>query len=130
MATQVAFPYATFDELTAFVGSGYTVPDEADAERLLARAAELIDDKSLHRAQYVTYDDAIEEGTSAAWLRDAVCAQVEFWLEVGVEFGVVEPKGSDSIGNVRIGNMPNELAPRAARFMRRAGVLYRGVVSY
>ena len=124
----VSFPYATEEDLTAFVGDGYTLPD--DAERLITRAAELIDSSTLERAQYLDADDPIEDGTPAAHLRDAVCAQVEFWLEVGVEFGVVEPKGAYSIGQMRIEQMPMELAPRAFRFLRKAGVMYRAVESY
>ena len=118
--------YATRDDLAAYVGSGVTLPDDAEVDRLLARASELIDQKALRR---------IDPGcpAHAAAARQAVCAQVEYWLQHGEDLDVTGPVLSYSIGSMSINygvggpRRVDELAPRARRHLVLAGLLYRSV---
>lgn len=119
--------YATRDDLAAYVGPGVTLPDDAEVDRLLARASELIDQKALRR---------IDPGcpAHAAAARQAACAQVEYWLQRGEDLDVTGPVLSYSIGSMSINygvggtrRGVDELAPRARRHLVLAGLLYRGV---
>lgn len=114
--------YATEAELTARLSSAYATP--ADAAGLLVKASELIDYSTLGRAEAVfTGSDA----DAKALLSDATCDQVEYWLEVGEEKDVVGLRGSLLSGRLQIGKLPPTLGPRAARTLRRAGLLWAGV---
>lgn len=123
--------YATPEQLVAWTGQ--SAP--AGAERLLARASEDID-AALLTAIYAT--DAAGFPTDAAVqcaLADATCAQVEYWLAIGSD-GVTtaEQWDSVSIGPVSLSGRSNvpptpavingvEIAPRALRVLRTAGLL-------
>jgi hypothetical protein len=114
-------------------GSGYgaeppavTIDPPADLSRLLERASELIDDHC-RTARYDVDDDDLptDEGVAAA-LRDATCAQVEFWLAGDEEDDVLGPLKAIKIGSVSAEPAePLVLAPRAARILRDAH-LYSG----
>lgn len=113
--------YATADELASYVPATASLDD---ADRLLERATELIDDKV--RASFDLVDEtnlAANESVAAA-LRDAVCAQVEFWLEVGEEHDIEGLADRQvSIQGLSLAALPPELAPRARRIMRSCGLL-------
>ncbi|MFC8199942.1 hypothetical protein ACFUTV_31800 [Streptomyces sp. NPDC057298] len=120
--------YATPEQLTAWTGQ----PAPADAERLLLRASEDIDD-ALRTAVYRT--DALGMPTEPAVvtaLADAVCAQVEYQVATGDDgTGAAGKWGSVSIGPVSLGDPRDvsqtagdvDLAPRAHRALTRAGLL-------
>ncbi|MGD3112629.1 hypothetical protein, partial [Streptomyces sp. YGL11-2] len=124
--------YATPEQLAAYLGE----PAPDGAERLLTRASEDVDSALLTAVYAVDEDgDALDARVRAA-LADAVCAQVEHWLATGDDgTGAGGIWDSVSIGPVslsgRSGQPPGaggvELAPRAARALRRAG-LEPGVV--
>jgi hypothetical protein len=121
----VTVAYASDEDLTAWLPAGTTVDD---TDRLLTRATELVDD-------YVTATFTVDAETSlptdedvAAALRDAVCAQVEYGLGVGEEHDIEGMAGRQvSIQSLSIGALPSELAPRAARALRGAGLFTSGV---
>lgn len=117
----MADAYATDAHLTAWLPIGTVVDEPA---RLLARASELLDGHVL--ATY-TVDDVTGLPTDsdvAAALRDATCAQVEFWLEVGEEHDVANMAGRQvSIGHFSIDRLPDELAARARRLLANAGLM-------
>jgi hypothetical protein len=74
-------PYATVDDLHAYLGSD----PPADAQRLLARAQNLVD-AVLNTSSFTT--DASGNPTDAsviAAFNEAVCAQVEYWIASGDE---------------------------------------------
>ncbi|MDQ0949330.1 hypothetical protein QFZ24_003253 [Streptomyces phaeochromogenes] len=120
--------YATPEQLTAWTGQ----PAPANAERLLLRASEDIDD-ALRTAVYVT--DALgmpTEPAAVTALADAVCAQVEYQVATGDDgTGAAGKWGSVSIGPVSLGDRRDnpqaagdvDLAPRAHRALNRAGLL-------
>ena len=96
----------------------------ADAARLLDRASELIDDCT-RTAIYPVDANGLPTGADEiAALRDATCAQVEFWLASDEEDDVLGPVDSLTIGGVTAHTKPLTLAPRAARILRSAQ-LYR-----
>lgn len=121
-------------------GNGYgvdaptvTIDPPEDLDRLLTRASELIDDYC-RTAVYDVDDDGLPtDADDIAALRDATCAQVEFWLAGDEEDDVLGPVDSISVGGLRIEYSANAgerigvlaLAPRAARILRAAG-LYSG----
>lgn len=94
-----------------------------DAARLLARASEVI-------AEAVTSGYATLADGSPAYdwdaiaLRDATCAQVEQWLEVGEENDIAGySRGTAmSSGGMSLSALPSMLAPRARRILRQAGL--------
>ncbi|MGW1489783.1 hypothetical protein [Streptomyces sp. NPDC002402] len=120
-------PYATPEQLAAWLGT----PAPADAERLIARAGEDIDSALLTAIYPVDEDGDPTDPTIAAALASATCAQVEYWLAAGDDgTGAAGKWDSVSIGPVSLsgraastsGASGVELAPRAARALRRAGV--------
>lgn len=111
--------YASEADLTAWLPSGTVV---ADAERLLRRASELLDDTV--RLPFAADSDGIPTDTEiAAALRDACCAQVEQWLEVGEANDVDGRAGTHVAVAGFSGVRAPKLAPRAARILRNAGLL-------
>ncbi|MFD8151742.1 hypothetical protein ACFV28_13455 [Streptomyces sp. NPDC059720] len=120
--------YATPEQLTAWTGQ----PAPPDADRLLARASEDVDD-ALVTAVYAT--DALGMPTDPDILRalaDATCAQVEWQQETGdTGTGAAGRWDSVSIGPVSLSGRKDgptaagdvDLAPRAHRALRRAGLL-------
>jgi hypothetical protein len=120
--------YATEDELASYVAAAAGL---GDASRLLIRASELLDDKVL---MPFSIDDDTQLPTNtdiATALRDAACAQVEFWLEVGEEHDVDGSANKQvSIQGLNISELPPELAPRARRILHTAGLLNQSGLSY
>jgi len=114
--------YATEADLTAFLPS--TVGDVPDADRLLERASELLDDK-------IRTPFAVDTGTQlptdpdiATALVQACCAQVEYWLDVGEEHDIEGLHHRQvGIGHLQVSSLPPELAPRAQRFLASAGLI-------
>ncbi|MEU3712910.1 hypothetical protein [Streptomyces catenulae] len=124
--------YATPEQLAAWTGQA--APD--DAERLLARATEDVDSALLTAVYRVDDDGDPLDDTVRAALADATCAQVEYQLATGDDgTGAAGHWDSVSIGPVSLSGRSGtasgaagvELAPRAARALRRAG-LEPGVV--
>lgn len=125
--------YATPEQLGTYLEGG-TVPE--DAARLLGRASELVDDYTAAAVYDVdgagapTYQPVIDG------LRDATCAQVEFWLTGDEEDDILGPLQGVSVGGLQLQYgagenraTPMYLAPRAARTLRRAGLLSASVGS-
>jgi len=76
--------YATLADLMEFTGQETTAPGD---ERQLQRASDLVD--AALQSAYYTVDasgNATDAGVIAA-LRNATCAQVEWWRQTGDEMG-------------------------------------------
>lgn len=116
----MATPYATPAELEAFLPAGSAVDE---AERLLARATELIDEVVRLPFTVSTVTGLPTDSTLAGALRDAVCAQVEQWLEVGEENDVDGLAGTQVGIGAYSGLRAPKVAPRAVRFLGNAGLL-------
>lgn len=125
-------PYATPEALTAWTGQ----PAPADAERLLARAGEDID-SALLTAVYAVDEDGDPDVRAA--LSDATCAQVEYQLVAGDDgTGAGGQWDSVSIGPVSLSGRSSttaattgvDLAPRADRSLRRAGLTPGRVIAW
>ncbi|MGW3511181.1 hypothetical protein [Streptomyces sp. NPDC000994] len=121
--------YATPEDLTAWTGR----PAPDDAERMLARASEDVDD-ALLTAVYRTDEAGMPTNPKIRRaLADATCAQVEYQTAAGDDgTGAAGRWGSVSIGPVRLGDRKDggpqaaggvDLAPRAHRALTRAGLL-------
>lgn len=127
--------YATLAQLAAFTGTaeGSLPPDSV---RLLQRASELVQD-STASAVYDVDSSGLPTLTAAVnAFRDATCAQVEFWLTGDEEDDIQGPLENMSAGSQQQGYgsgtnrvTPMYLAPRAARFLRLAGLLSGTVYS-
>jgi hypothetical protein len=118
--------YATAADLLAYAGSELELPSSEEQDRLLARASELVDAITLDRVD--AEDDEHVEGA-----RDAVCAQVEWWLSAGEDTELGMNVQGYSVGSLSLtygqGNRAQDvkLAPRARRHLFLAGLLDRRV---
>ena len=137
--------------LRARLSAVYRFPD--NAEQLLLKASEVIDQATQGRAQrawesrwilqpqspsagypvmgaqpsrYVLRPsfDQVKRWTDA--ITDATCDQVEFWLEAGEEHDVLGLTGSLNAGRVQVGNLPGTLGKRALRSLLRGGMYWSG----
>lgn len=135
--------YATPSDLTAYLGTAAP----ADAERLLARASEAVDDALLTAVYAVDTDGYPTEPIQREAVKLAACAIVEWWGDergTGDETGVSSAWTNVSAGSVSLGRSggpgsatggsgntqvrANALPPRALSYLRRAQLL-GGVVS-
>ncbi|MEV0438948.1 hypothetical protein AB0I84_09510 [Streptomyces spectabilis] len=128
-------PYATPEQLTAWLGT----PAPADAVRLLARAGDDIDSALLTAVYRVDDDGNPTDPLITAALADASCAHVEYWLASGEDgTGAGGVWDSVSIGPVSLSGRSRtssatgeaELAPRAVRALRRAGLTPGRVIAW
>lgn len=113
--------YATEADLTAWLeGGDYATVVPEDPTRILARAWEVIDDHTLGAYERAALTGLATDPVVVEALTSAQCAQVEQWLEVGEENDVAGfPKDTFMSGGVSVNRQPDELAPRAARILRR-----------
>lgn len=118
-------PYAGDADLVAFLPDGVAV--EGDAARLLTRSSELLDGW-VRRPFAVTAGGLPADADIAEAMRDACCAQVEFWLLGPGEEHDVEGLANRqvSIGHLSMAALPPELAPRARRILSLHGLLQIG----
>jgi hypothetical protein len=120
--------YATAADLAAWTGKAAP----ADVDRLLDRASQDVDD-ALHTAVYCTDEAGMPtEPDVVAALCDATCAQVEYQQETGdTGTGAAGRWDSVTLGPVALSGRRDapsgpeslDLAPRANRALRRAGLL-------
>lgn len=111
-------PYADSAALAAYLGA--SAP--ADAARLLERASDLMDATCIG-AYAVDAEGIPSEPAVAAALSQAVCAQVELWLEAGEGNDVDGLAGTSYSLAGYAGQRPARLAPRALDALRGAGLL-------
>ena len=123
--------HATEQDLADWMGEDQTVP--TNAGRLLERASELVDEVVTVFYRTDAQGDPVDDQVADA-LRDATCAQVEWWAKVGEDPDVDGAIQQVQIGSVQIGYGAgsNRIAPavvsrRTLRALRAAGLLYRGV---
>ncbi|MCX4987126.1 hypothetical protein [Streptomyces sp. NBC_00572] len=122
--------YATPEQLTEWTGK----PAPADAERLLTRASEDVDDGLLTAVYAVDAAGKPTDPAVAQALADATCAQVAYRKETGdtgtgaagrwssVSIGPVSMSGpQQQAGGTGAGNV--DLSPQAYRALARAGLL-------
>ncbi|QKN87595.1 head-to-tail adaptor [Streptomyces phage Vondra] len=119
--------YATPEQLSAWTGQ----PAPADAERLLARASEDVED-ALTAAIYDTDDAGMPTDPDVVQaLADATCAQVEYvTAQGGDDTGAAGQWDSVSIGPVSMSGRRGgpvgaavDIGPRALRTLSRTGLL-------
>lgn len=115
--------YATAVELGAYLDDEAAVP--ADADRQLLRASEVVDEALLTATYTVDTDGLPTDSAVIAALRDATCAQVEFWLAGDEEDDIAGPVQGLQVGGLQVqygaGSnraAPLHLAPRAVRHLR------------
>ncbi len=115
----MAASYATAEEYATWSGE----PAPTDIARLLARATELID--SIVTASFLVDEETglpVDEDVALA-LRDATCAQVRFWVEVGHEHDIDGLAGSAFAVGGFSGKRAPKTAPQAVRILRGASLL-------
>lgn len=119
--------YASLADLTGFLGVDYEVPAQDEADRILTRASEVISHATIGLAAAYWHDISVEDphDDHTEALRDATCAQVEYWLEVGEEHDIVGLTGLLIAGKLHVSELPGRLAPRARTYLIGAG-LYHG----
>ncbi|WP_432041413.1 hypothetical protein [Streptomyces cadmiisoli] len=91
--------YATTTQLATFLHAAPPL----DAVELLERATRLLDSDFLKAAVYDVDDEGMPtDPVVQAAFAEAVCSQVEFWGEVGVETDVAGPLQGVAIGSVNL----------------------------
>lgn len=115
-------PFATVADLADWLPSSVDI-DEPDASRQLVRATTLIE--RAVRAPYAvdSTTNLPTDTTIAAALRDATCAQVEFWAETSEEHDVDGLAGEHYSVTGYSGKRAPRLAPRAVDLLANAGLL-------
>lgn len=112
--------HATVDELEIYLG----VSAPPDAERLLQRATDLIDGYVFGMYEIDSVTDLPTETRVRTGLRDAVCAQVEWWQLTGDEADVLSGHTTVSmVGSLTTSGRRRRLAPRAQDYLQGAGLL-------
>lgn len=132
--------YATEADYEVWVGadeSGATVTVPADIDRQLARASLDVEQATLTAVYQVDSDGFPTVAAVEDALRDATCAQVEWWQSTGDELGTGGGYDDVQIGSVRLarrqpatlanGPTPGALAPRAVTILTLAGLIGQGV---
>lgn len=113
--------HATKAELAAYLAVAEAALP-ADADRLLARASELID---THAFGYYVVDSVTSRAVDThvlVGLRDATCAQIEWWMQTGDEVEATSRFAYPGIGSLNVRTSGRRLAPRAQDALRRAGL--------
>jgi hypothetical protein len=124
--------YATYADLVDYM---VTVPvPQTEAERLLARASELLDE-CLIGAWYDTDEDGLPTDAAVALaLQNANCAQAAYFIETGDDQGSMGRYSSVHIGDATLtsglggrgaagSSVASRVAPQAKTFLRVAGLL-------
>lgn len=120
--------YATAAQLTAFLAEDTEVPpSDAEIERLLQRATDLLDEH-ICGAWTPDDDDLPDDATIATAFANAVCAQVEFWLLAGEEHDIEGQAGRQASAGGATWIVPPRVAPRAYGFLRRVNAFAVGGV--
>lgn len=118
--------YATPAELSAYTGQALGVPTED--QRLLDRASEKVD-AVLVGAYYATNAQGMPTDVNhIAALKNATCAQVEYWRDTGDELDTMGDFRQVTIGSLNMtradsGRSRRRLAPRAIDHLRLGGLL-------
>ena len=130
--------YATTEQLGSYLSGDQETPGPvpADAARLLIRASELIDDHIAAAWYDVDANDEPSDAKVIDALHLATCAQVESWLTADEEDDILGPTQGVSITGMQeqygagVNRVtPMYLAPRAARHLRKAGLLTGAVTA-
>lgn len=121
----MAAPWATRGDVVDYLaGGGYTPPSVEDAPRVLARAWSLVEDYTVPGYDPTLILDVDTGWTIADALAQAVCAQIEQWAEVGEDNDIAGfPRDTFASTGISVNRLPDVLAPRAARALRKAGLL-------
>jgi hypothetical protein len=117
--------YATLDDLATYTGKESTGPGD---ERLLQRASELIDE-ALASSYYVTNltTGAATDVNVILALKNATCAQVEWWRQTDDELGGTWQRaqlGGAAVALFGAGQPSGRarLSPRAREALRAKGI--------
>lgn len=119
--------YVTEQQVADYIAGRYQLPVYLTA--LVRDACRLIDRATLQRAFGEWADplpDPLTDEQTA--IREAVCAQVEYWLELGEEQSVAAQREGVQLGALQIPT-PSRLAPKANDALNAVGLLYRGIPS-
>ncbi len=112
---------ATIDDISTDNEGSDTITLESDLTNSYATSA---------RA-YIRSNDPVDFVRQQRWaLRDATCAQVEYWEEMGESYDVQGSVDNFAIGNLRVSYAAGggeTVAPRAYRTLMSFGLLYAGV---
>jgi hypothetical protein len=128
--------YATLEQLASQLRIPLgELPEQAG--KWLEEASAMVDELTLGRLRNTLYLDQFADADRTALLlgaQQAVCAQVEAWILAGDDASDIQRAvQSETIGRVSTTYVgaasggASSMAPRAYRYLRNAGLLYRGV---
>jgi hypothetical protein len=119
-------PYAVTADVTAFMQAGLA-PVDPEATRLIARAQGAVDEYLIGVAYDVDLNGNPTDATGGvqAALKQAVCAQVEWWVVKGDDLDTDYQWTSIGVEGATLNRgalAPPKLAPRAITALRVAGL--------
>lgn len=121
--------YVTWDYFSnTYLGTGVL---ETEFPRLLARAEELIDEQTRYQIAKNGLDSFDE--TVQTLIKKAVCSQVEYYGEYGLNVGFGADDTGFTVGKVSVqapsgaGGAKLYLCPRALSYLEQTGLLSRRV---
>lgn len=119
--------YATVTQLNAYLPAAHAVDTEddaavAEAERLLERASEALDE--IVRARYSVDDEGLPtDAILATVFAAATVRQYEHWIEVGEANAIDGLAGAQITTDGYSGPRAPKVGPRAVTVLRQAGML-------
>lgn len=112
-------PHATLAQLETYLGEA----PPASGARLLQRATELIDSHVFGHYDIDSVTELPTETKVIQALRDATCAQVEWWLATGDEKEATSRFTHPGIGSLNLVTTGRRLAPRAVDHLNSVRLL-------
>jgi hypothetical protein len=133
-----AVAYATTTDLAAWL---VDAQPPSGARRKLVRATRVIDSLLTCAVYAVDSTGLPTQATDIATLRDAVCAQVEWWMQTGDEYGIGDQYVTTGIGSVSLSRRTHSgttgtsstsirYAPEAVERLRAGGLLTGSPLAY
>ena len=122
-------PFAVAADVRNFVSTSLTLPADAELTRMIARAQYVVT-MNAGGWDVDTSGNATDVSVQAT-LKDATCAQVEMWLEMGEAVDIETWPTSTTAyqsGGVSVAGPPAKLAYRAFEILSLAGLF--GAVGY
>lgn len=115
--------YATHAQLTDWIGSSQTVPEQPESDRLLERASTLID-RATVAAIYDTDANGIPSADDIIQVfADATCAQVAYWIATDDELGQTAGLTQVTQGGAHLTGRFPRLAPQAYDVLLAGGLI-------
>lgn len=118
-------PYAVTTDVVAYMSTLTPPPADPECSRLIARACDVLDAYLVGTQYSVDADGNPTDATVIEALKNATCAQVEWWVAKGDDLDTDRQYDSMTVEGAtlsRAGRRAPRIAPRALDVLRVAGL--------